>query len=99
MSKTITKTKINTLEDIKQREQIVKISNDDYKTILSNISNLENELEETLKDYNELNDDNERKNEYENRRTETNLNYENRINLPKLTEKEIYSEDLDGWEF
>jgi chromosome segregation ATPase len=59
MSKTITKTKINTLEDIKQREQIVKISNDDYKTILNNISNLENELEETLRDYNELNDDNE----------------------------------------
>jgi hypothetical protein len=60
MSKTTTlKTKINTLDDIKQREQIVKISNEDYKTILTNISNLENELEETLRDYNELNDDNE----------------------------------------
>jgi chromosome segregation ATPase len=59
MSKTTTKTKINTLDDIKQREQIVKISNEDYKTILTNISNLETELEETLRDYNELNDDNE----------------------------------------
>jgi chromosome segregation ATPase len=61
MSRTTTKTKpvITTLDDIKQREQIVKISSDDYRTILTNISNLENELEETLRDYNELTDDNE----------------------------------------
>ena len=48
-----------TLIDFNKYISRIDLSNDDYKTILSNISNLENELEETLRDYNELNDDNE----------------------------------------